>query len=255
MKDRPFIIEESHWKAIKDINFSIVVLPWGATEAHNYHLPYGTDIIQSKYIAAESAAYAWKKGVKVAVLPAIPFGVNTGQLDINMVINMNPSTQYKILYDVIFSLKNYSAKKFVIVNSHGGNDFKQLLRELQLEFPDMLLSQLNWYKALDLNKYFDEPGDHAGEMETCVMMKIAPELVLPVETAGDGRENKFKINGFKQGWAWSQRQWTKITKDTGVGDPRRATLEKGEKFLNDLIPVLGNFFVDLDKADINNLFE
>jgi creatinine amidohydrolase len=254
-KIRPFILKENNWKSVKEINYTTAVLPWGATEAHNYHLPYGTDIIQSEYIAAEAAEYAWEKGAMIAVLPAIPFGVNTGQLDINMVINMNPSTQHIILRDVLASLKNYSVKKFVILNSHGGNDFKQILRELQVEFPEIFLCVLNWYKALDLKKYFDEPGDHAGEMETCLMMNIVPEIVLPVEDAGDGAERKFKIKGLKEGWAWAQREWTSITKDTGVGDPKKANNEKGKRFLADLKITVGEFFVELDKADVYDLYE
>jgi creatinine amidohydrolase len=67
----------------------------GATEAHNYHLPYGTDAYEAAHVAAESAKKAWDAGARVVVLPAIPFGVNTGQLDIRLCINMNPSTQLR----------------------------------------------------------------------------------------------------------------------------------------------------------------
>ena len=40
---RPYILAETNWKAVKETKFELAVLPWGATEAHNYHLPYGTD--------------------------------------------------------------------------------------------------------------------------------------------------------------------------------------------------------------------
>src|SRR6185436_3241589 len=98
---RPYILAESNWKTVKDSSFELAVLPWGATEAHNFHLPYGTDIIEAESVAAESARLAWEKGSKVIVLPCIPFGVNTSQADIKLDMNMNPSTQLAVLRDVI----------------------------------------------------------------------------------------------------------------------------------------------------------
>jgi creatinine amidohydrolase/Fe(II)-dependent formamide hydrolase-like protein len=61
----------------------------------------------------------------------MPFGVQTGQLDVPFCINMNPSTQIAVLEDVISSLEGVGIMKFVIMNGHGGNDFRQMLRELQ----------------------------------------------------------------------------------------------------------------------------
>jgi creatinine amidohydrolase len=52
---------------------------------------------------------------------------------------MNPSTQMAILKDILTVLDRQGVKKFLILNSHGGNDFKTMLRELGLLFPDMLL--------------------------------------------------------------------------------------------------------------------
>jgi Uncharacterized protein, putative amidase len=127
---RPYILSETNWKHIKDANFDLAILPWGACEAHNYHLPYGTDIIEAEAIAAESARIAYERGAKVIVLPAIPFGVNTGQWDVKLDMNMNPSTQLLILTDVIETLNRQGIYKLMMLNSHGGNDFKTMIREL-----------------------------------------------------------------------------------------------------------------------------
>ncbi len=78
----PFILAETNWKALKDQDLELAVLPWGATEAHNFHLPFSTDTIMAESIAVEAAKTAWEAGAKLIVLPAIPFGVNTGQMDI-----------------------------------------------------------------------------------------------------------------------------------------------------------------------------
>lgn len=255
MKIRPYILAENNWKNISKEKFNVAVLPWGATEAHNYHLPYATDVFESDYISAESARKAVEKGAKVIVLPAIPYGVNTGQIDIPLCINMNPSTQAAVLYDIGYSLKYQGINKLVILNSHGGNDFKQIIRELTLKLPDFFICQINWYKMLDNKKYFDEPGDHAGEMETSIMMNIAPDLVLPLSEAGSGEVKKYKLKGLREGWVTAQREWTKATADTGVGDPSKSTKEKGKKFLQYVTDKIADFFIELDKADINNLYE
>ena len=141
---RPYILAESNWDYIKEADFELAVLPWGATEAHNYHLPYATDNFESDLLSAESARIAWEKGAKVIVLPTVPFGVNTGQSDIHLDINLNPSTQLMILNDVIEVLNRQNIHKLVIFNSHGGNDFKPLVRELGLKFPKMFICISNW---------------------------------------------------------------------------------------------------------------
>src|SRR2546426_8738855 len=133
---RPYVLAETSWKEVKDTRYQVAVLPWGATEAHNYHLPYTTDNVQAELIAALAAGRAWQRGARVAVLPLVPFGVNTGQLDIPLCINMNPSTQALVLRDVALSLAAQGIPKVVILNGHGANDFRQMIRELQpLEAP------------------------------------------------------------------------------------------------------------------------
>ena len=135
---RPYILSETNWDSLKDAEFELAVLPWGATEAHNYHLPYSSDVIESDLISAESARIAWEKGARVVVLPTIPFGVNTGQSDIFLTINLNPSTQFAILKDVVEVLNRQKIYKLLVFNSHGGNDFKPIIRELGIMFPKML---------------------------------------------------------------------------------------------------------------------
>jgi creatinine amidohydrolase len=251
---RPYILVENNWKTIKDAQFEVAILPWGACEAHNYHLPYGTDIIEAEHVAAESARVAWEKGAKVVVLPVIPFGVNTGQFDVLLDMNMNPSTQFAVLRDVIDVLNRQGIHKLIILNSHGGNDFKTMIRELGLQFPKMFLSSCNWYQAVDQKTIFEHKDDHAGEMETSVIMHLTPNLVRPLSEAGDGSAKKFKFSAMREGWAWAERKWLQVTKDTGVGDPRQATAEKGAKYLKAVIEKIGQFFYEVAKADRNDLY-
>ncbi|TDU43075.1 creatinine amidohydrolase [Gelidibacter sediminis] len=252
---RPYVLAETNWKSVKDTNYTVAILPWGATEAHNYHLPYATDNIQAEYVAITAAEQAWNKGAKVVVLPTIPFGVNTGQMDISLCINMNPSTQYALLRDVVEVLDGQNIQKLVIVNAHGGNNFKQMIRELSIEFPNVFVCALNWFQAADAKDYFDEPGDHAGEMETSAVLHIVPELVLPIEQAGNGSAKQFKIKGLREGWVSSQRQWTQVTEDTGVGNPIKATAEKGKAFLDAVVKNVAEFCEELHHANVHNMYE
>jgi len=48
---RPYILKEASWKDLQTFRYELAVLPWGATEAHNYHLPYGTDVYEADAIA------------------------------------------------------------------------------------------------------------------------------------------------------------------------------------------------------------
>lgn len=252
---RPYVLAETNWKLVKDTNYTVAILPWGATEAHNYHLPYTTDNIQAEYVAVAAAELAWAKEAKVIVLPTIPFGVNTGQMDISLCMNMNPSTQYAVLRDVVEVLEAQYIQKLVIVNAHGGNNFKQMIRELSLEFPKVFVCALNWFQAANAKDYFDEPGDHAGELETSAMLHIAPHLVLPIDQAGDGSAKQFKIKGLKEGWVSSQRQWTQVSEDTGVGNPIKATAENGKTFLDAVVKNIAEFFEELHHANVHNMYE
>jgi len=252
---RPYILAETNWKHLKDEHIELAVLPWGATEAHNYHLPYATDNIEADYLAAESARIAWEQGAKVMVLPTVPFGVNTGQPDIYLDINLNPSTQSAILQDVIEVLSSQNIKKLLVFNSHGGNSFKTILRELGLKYPDMFLCSSSWFKAMERSTYFEKEGDHAEEMETSLMLHFRPDLVLPRNEWGSGSEKKHKIAAFSEDWLWSERKWSEISEDTGVGDPSKASKEKGGRFYKDVTQKIGEVFIELCEMDTDDMYE
>lgn len=252
---KPYLLAESNWKDIKQQKIDLVVLPWGATEAHNYHLPYATDNIQADAIAEKAASKAWERGARVMVLPCIPFGVNTGQTDIRLNINMHPSTQLSVLNDIIEVLDRQDLKKLLVLNGHGGNDFKTMLRELGVRYPEMLLASCNWFQALDKTKYFEHRGDHADEMETSLMLFLKGNLVRPLSEAGDGAEKKFKSRMLREHWVWAEREWSKVTEDTGVGNPYESSKEKGKRYFNDVTDKVAQLFVELSGVDPDQMYE
>jgi creatinine amidohydrolase len=254
MTERPYVLAESTWKTVDATPYAVAILPWGATEAHNYHLPYATDNIQAEHVAIRAAERAWNAGARVVVLPAVPFGVNTTQLDIKLCINMNPSTQAAVLGDVVSSLDGQGIHKMLIVNSHGGNDFRQMIRELQPK-TRVFLSAINWWSCVDVKQFVEEAGDHAGEAETAAMMHLAPELVRPLSDAGSGHARVSKLRGVREGWAWAPRRWTQVTADTGIGNPAKATAAKGEAYVNAAVERISSFLIELARLDLHELYE
>jgi creatinine amidohydrolase len=102
---------------------------------------------------------------------------------------------------------------------------------------------------------FEAPGDHAGEMETSLMMHLRPDLVRGLDEAGSGTAREWKLDAIREGWAWAPRQWSRVTDDTGVGDPRKATAEKGAAFFEAVTQRLAAYLVELAECDPTDLYE
>ena len=156
-------------------------------------------------------------------------------------------------YDVAAVLEAHGVGKLVILNGHGGNDFRIMIRELQPKV-QLFLCMINWYSCLDPRPFFDEPGDHAGELETSLVQHLTPHLVLPLVDAGSGHARRFTVGGLREGWAWAPRRWTKVTDDTGTGNPAASTPEKGARFFDAVTERIGGFLVELAAADPEQLY-
>src|SRR4051812_35506326 len=97
---RPWILSELNYGLVKaNAPAEVAVLPLGATEPHNLHLPYGTDTYQVELIASRACESAYKQGARVVMLPALPFGTETNQMRFPLAMNLNPSTVAKIIAD------------------------------------------------------------------------------------------------------------------------------------------------------------
>ncbi|HEX4792691.1 MAG TPA: creatininase family protein [Humisphaera sp.] len=248
MAGRPFILLEANYRQLKEYAPNVAVLPWGATEAHNYHLPHGTDVIEASAVAERGAAIAYDAGGKPLVLPAIPFGNNAQQLDQAATIHLSTTTAFAILLDVARSLKSQGIDRLVILNAHGGNDFKPLVRDIQTQTGVLLVvANFNQMCPKELDAIFDEPGDHAGEMETSLLLHLCPQWV-ELAQAGPGKRVPFAINGLSQPGVWTPRPWNAVHPDTGCGDPSCATADKGKQYLDAVAAALGSVLVALSRA-------
>ena len=245
-------IFEATWGEIKQgVPYDLAILPWGSTEPHNGHLPYCTDVILSRSIAVDVAQRASESGVNVAVLPGIPLGSqNPGQTTLPFCLHASQQTQFSILKDISDSLERCYIHKLLIINGHGGNSFKGMIRDLAVLKLDFLCALSNWYEVIPKEAYFEEAiDDHAGEQETSVMMHYYPELVK-MEYAGKGTSHPFAIDGLQGKTAWIPRNWAKVSEDTGIGNPLKSSAEKGRKYASAVVEALTELVVDLCTKDL-----
>jgi len=227
---REYILHEANYRQLQSYRPNVAVLPWGATEAHNYHLPCGTDVIEATELATRAAELAHDKGAKVVVLPTIPFGNNEQQLDQVATISFRTSTAAAILADVARSLKAQGIDRLILLNAHGGNEFKPIVRDVQREFGTLIVV-INFFQMKPelMKEVFEIPDDHAGEMETSMLLHLRPDWVeLP--QAGEGKRLPFAIEGLTQAGVWTPRPWSKVHPDTGSGNPAKASPEKGNRY-------------------------
>lgn len=183
----------SNYGTTRNLDYSMALLPWGATEPHNLHLPYLTDAILSHDIAVDAAQKALDRyGIRSMVMPPVALGSqNPGQRELKFCVHSRYETQKAVLTDIATSLYHQGIRCLLIVNGHGGNGFKNMIRDLAVEMPDMLIASSEWFKVCPAKEYFDNPGDHADELETSVMMHYHPELVN-LSDAGDGHFRTFR---------------------------------------------------------------
>lgn len=235
--------------------FEVAVLPWGACEPHNMHLPYGCDALTGEKIAEISAGKAKEKGAKVVVLPAMFIGVNTNTLNFPMTLNFSPTTQLKMWQDIIEALEVHKVYKLIILNAHGGNEFKFIARELHGK-TKVHIFVLNWW---DIRRDIIEEvcdnlsGEHGNEAETSWFMYLYPELVH-LEWADEGRVNEPVLEGLRKGHLWISRPWHLLTTNAGYGNPKKATAEKGGKIVEGATDRIADIIKELSEAKITDSF-
>lgn len=245
--NREIDLSVSTYGVARQFKYDVAILPWGATEPHNLHLPYMTDCILSQAVALNAAERALHRyGVRCMVLPPVAMGSqNPGQRDLPFCIHYRYETQFSILKDIVASLQHQGIRRLLIVNGHGGNSFKQMIRDLSLVThpSSIMIASAEWFKMASAKDFFEQPGDHADEIETSVMMHYHPELVR-LEEAGVGKARSFAIEALREGKVWMPRHWTLVTDDTGIGNPALSTAEKGRRFADACADGFAKFLKD-----------
>ncbi len=252
---RPWILAELNYGSVKHSNIQVAVLPLGATEPHNLHLPYATDVFEATIVGEHLCQAAHERGAKVVLLPTIPFGVETNMRKFPLAINVNPETLNHFVRDVVMSLRNSGIDKIVLLNSHGGNEFKPLLRELAGEGITVFL--IDWFRVLNdiYSTIFEHREDHAGEMETSFALAYFPHLVRHDAdgslAADDGATRQTEFEAVNRGWVSIARPWHLLTTNTGSGYPHAATADKGRRCMELLVERLSGFLVELSDSRVD----
>src|SRR5262245_48185424 len=249
------LAEQTH-DFIRSQKWEVAVLPFGATEPHNLHMPYGTDTLQLEVIGNRACERAYRAGAKVLLLPTLPYGVNTNHLRVPgaLACSVTPTTLLHLLTDLVDSLERQGVRKLVLLNGHGGNELKPLTRELHHR-TKLFLCVCDWFRmATDLYpRIFERPGEHADEVETSLGLAFFPEL-LRTELADDGAARPTKFEAINRGWVSITRPWHLVSANTGLGDPRAASAEKGHRLMEALTERLGQFLSELAAAPVDEQF-
>jgi creatinine amidohydrolase len=256
---KPWKLAETNYGTVKTLHYEVAVLPLGATEPHNLHLPYGMDIFEGSLVGEKICEAAWDRGAKVVLLPAMPYGTQTNQVRFPLAMNVNPSTLAAVITDLVESLVQHKIFKILLLNSHGGNDLKFVLRELYGRTPAQIFL-CNWYQIFSdvYGQIFQERDDHAGEMETSLALAYCPELVARnpdgTLTADEGRAALTRFEAVNRGWVSITRPWHLLTTNAGSGNPHAATAEKGRRLMDVLVERLSSFLVELSAAPLDERF-
>ena len=235
----------------------VAVLPIGSTEPHANHMPYGSDTFASGALAARAALKANQLGAKVIVMPTMPYGINTNVVAIPYAQCLRPATLTQVVKDVVDGLERHGIRKVLILNGHGGNTttLGAALRELFASHRKVFVALIDASGPANdqLSKLGMAPGEHASEAETSVGLALFPEKIR-MERAVAPREAPLKLKSLQAGYISFVRPWDRVSDNTGMGDPTRATAEKGRKLVEVFVDRVAALLKELSDAELTESF-
>ena len=234
--------------------YQLAVIPIGAIEPHNRHLPLGQDFFHTTYVARRCTQTAAQSAPGIVCLPTIPFGVDCNLLDYPLTIHVSQAHIDAVLTDIVKSLRNHQIQKFVLVNGHGGNDFTPFIRQTQSDL-DVFIFLADWWKIAH-DKYdeiFTRPDDHAGQMETSVALHLHPQLV-ELQNAGPAAAAPFRFDALNKGYLRTSRNFAQLNDLCAVGNPADSSAEKGKKYLDITCQRLIQFLIELANSTLDENF-
>jgi creatinine amidohydrolase/Fe(II)-dependent formamide hydrolase-like protein len=235
----------------------LVLLPVGAVEQHGPHLPLDTDAFDADHLARRVAENC--SDPKPLVLPLIPYGVSYHHADFAGTLNISPDTLSQMVYEIGMAAARNGVTKLVIVNGHGGNG-------PALHFAAQLINRdAHIFTAvdsgetsdLDVEALIETPNDvHAGEIETSTALATRPELVDLDVAAACVPEFSSRFLDFSSKRAVGWYAYTARISSTGVmGDPTKATAEKGRRIWEVMVQRLTEFVEDLKGMSLDEIWQ
>jgi len=234
---------ELTWPEVKEAAEAgkVAVVPVATIEDHGRHLPIDTDIRLCVAACERAVASAADRAVLV---PAIHHGFSPHHMDFPGPITIGAETFIQYGVDVCRSLAQHGFKRILIVNGHGSNTpFVDIMARLTVVQTGALAAAVNYWAAPGVREVAeslresDKVGgmNHACEFETSIYLALRPDLVdmskAVRELAHEPTQNYWTDLVGGDGPLTMMEHWSAITKTGVMGDPTKATAEKGERLL------------------------
>jgi len=230
---RDYVLGELTWPQAEERfkKVDVALLPVGAVEQHGPHLPLDTDAFDAQFLAMEVARACSEP--RPFVLPLIPYGVSYHHEDFRGTISVSNETLSRFVYEVGMSMARNGMTKLIIINGHGGN-------AATLHFAAQMINRdAHIFTCVDTGETSDEdvariaetPADiHAGEIETSTSLVTRPHLVQLKKAKKNVPKFSSRYLDFSSNRSvdWYART-AKISPSGVMGDPSRASREKGER--------------------------
>jgi creatinine amidohydrolase len=211
----------------------VVVLAFGAQEEHGPHLPLATDTLMAAELARRLAAQ-----LDAVLLPPVPYGETWSTSGYPGTVTLSFATVQAIAVDIGRSLHAQGVRALIVVNGHFGNraPLEQAARILTGAGLPVLLLDYPGLEQLAADICESAPAGpgfyHADEVETSMMLVVAPETVKMDRAAAE-----YPI--FPPTFGLTPIQLHTFCRSGVFGDPRPATAVKGEQFYTGLTASCG----------------
>jgi creatinine amidohydrolase len=233
----------------------VVLIPLGATEQHGPGMTLSTDITLATAVAGRVAE---RMRPRALVAPSLPFGLSPHHMRFPGTISLQPTTFSAVLFDTMRSLKVHGAKRFFLLNGHGGNQamLSVIATQARAEFGVPVATAIYLVAASDLlQKRFGRAYAHACEIEASLGLAIAPQIVRTESLAkGEELPPRYRHTALAGGGAPAgafvdaAAMFDEITANGNIGDARLATREDGEAIFELAVERLVEFLDDFTTA-------
>ena len=202
-------------------NKQIAVIPVGSIEQHGPHLPISTD----SDIVTEIALKLSEKN-NGFLLPTINYGISDEHFPF-FNLSIKKSTLSMILEDICESLVKNGISRILIINGHYGN-LDSLKRFEKKQKKNRKIKIVSYWK------YMDREFDHAGNVETSIMLAISKNVNMKkakkgFQTNGMSKQEILKINKL------AQKSFPKVTGNGVWGDPTKSSARLGRKIIKEIV--------------------
>ena len=196
---------------------------------------------------------------KPLVLPLIPYGISYHHEDFIGTISVSNETLSRVVYEIGMGAVRNGITKLIIINGHGGNApaLKFAAQMINRDAHIFVCVDTGETSDADLVDLVETPNDvHAGEIETSIGLVIRPHLVKLDKAKKYVPKFSSRYLNFstKRSVEWYART-AKISRNGVLGDPTKASKDKGEKIWAIMVKNLVELIEDLKRLTLDEIYE